>query len=811
MGIFMQRKFWFLVALVLASCFMPNVRADTAATIFETHQSLSPKDEEWTFNVAPVAAGQQVRLSLDARIDWPSLAGSNPWLRVAINGNFLIRQDLLNKRNDFKLKSGHELTWVNGDRWRILYSPDYTSAIEATDHPMSAPKDDPYHFVWDITRLVKPGTNVLKLYNLKQLPEPTTMLLRNARIEIGAPIPALNADVAEPAPTGPLTNFIVSGRKKLPFSVQVAPDGGLVLSAAGKRFPISTRTSLPGGKWQASAMAATVADAAFRSGKPLSNGQSKTVKWATPQYDVRRRVKVLDDHIHIADTLTNRSKELIGVIVENHLKYPSNPTQLRVAGRITELDEPSSVNIPENPAVFAGWPELSLGMIAEDDVFRVHIKSFNDSEGMGIADDRLGIVGGGSVTLEWSIYPVKPDTVASADYWTFVNAVRRNWGSNFTIPGPFAFPPRFTGTKPAEWYKDWVRSRGLKILAGDIPLYEDRTYGFGTGTKYATEWVAHERDWVQKLKATAPDVKTLAYFHAQASGEPGSEAKYPDSKMLGEKGEHLGINFSYPTPPYEYRVPLYLPTRENSYGKALWGYIDTCLDGMGMSGLYWDEMSYCMQPYVDHGPWDNHTVAIDPQTHAVLGKRTSLQLVMQPLQLDIVRSVRKRGKYVLANSQPMTRTMLREKIVRFTETPNYQWLNKIQFGSPVGLANRDAEPTVADTTRHIREMLAYGALYYSDIISQPNPPAWPFVSVMFPITPEEIRDGMVLGRERIQTARSGIFGWPDGARAEVYIVDAAGNRAANSLVKELAEKGRYRYEIRMPSDHFTVLVKKTTS
>lgn len=797
----MPRQLWFFLAVLLTPFWTSASRADTVQTIFEAHQSVSPTDEEFTFNLAPVPAGQQVRLSLEARIEWASLAGSNPWLRVAVNGNMLVRQDLLNKKNDFKINSGHEMTWVNGDRWRILYSPDYESAIVNPKHQMAAPKDDPYHFVWDISRLVKPGVNTVKLFNLKVLPEPTTMHFRNARIEVGAPLPLINSDAPTPAPTGPLTRYIATGRKTVPMRVGLLDDGRLGLAVAGKQFAFTTRTSLPDGKWQGPRYTSP--------GKgPLVNGQARKVKWSTGPYDVQRQIKVFGDHVHIADTLTNRSKELIGVMVEHRLDYPTAPESLRVAGRVAELDETTAQNVPENPSVYAQWPDLGIGLIAEDDVFRVHNKSFNDDKGIGLADEQLGIPAGKSVTLEWNIYPVASAGGVKSDYWGFVNAVRRNWGSNFTVPGPFGFPPRFTEIKPASYYKDWVTSRGLKIVVGDIAMFPDRHYAFGTGLKDVPAWVAREKDWIAKVRATVPDVKVLAYFHAQASGEPGSEQKYTDSYLIGDKGEHIGINFSMPNPPYEYRVPIYLPTRENSYGKALWPYIDASL-AMGVSGLYWDEMSYCVQPYVTPGPWDNHTVIIDPQTHAVTGKRTNAQLVMQPLQLDVVKYLRKRGKYLLANSQPMTRTMLRQKIVRFTETPNYGWLAKMHFGSPIGLANRDTAPTVADTTRHIRELLNNGALFYSDTIIQKDPPAWPFVSTMFPITPVEIREGMVLGSERIQTTRSGIFGWPDGAHAEVFVVAADGSRAPSSQVKEIVENGRARYEVRIPSDQFVVLVKKT--
>lgn len=81
---------------------------------------------------------------------------------------------------------------------------------------------------------------------------------------------------------------------------------------------------------------------------------------------------------------------------------------------------------------------------------------------------------------------------------------------------------------------------------------------------------------------------------------------------------------------------------------------------------------------------------------------------------------------------------------------------------------------------------------------------------MFPITPVELHEGMVLGEERIHTAKSGRFGWPDGSAADVYVIDAQGSRVEDPDASEVKEDGRRQYEIRMPSDHFAILVRRTS-
>lgn len=785
----MTVRYKILLVATLIGAMRPS-EADTTQTLIESRQVESPARVESSFTVPPFSVEHQVRLSLEARTVWETLAGSNFWIRVAVNGNYLTKPDLLNKRPEFKLRNGIDLAWSDGDRWRVLYSPDFEAAVTQKDHPYSCADADPYHFVWDITRHVHPGENSFRIEYLQVLAKPTTLGLRNVKIEVGRPISAPENEDVAPAPTGPLPTFVAKGPTKVEMEVRLASSGGMKVGISGKQFSLSTRTSLPDSQWYE-----TRAEVATNR---IGIGKSGTTSWKTDSYRVDRKVTVGADHIHIADTLSNPGKELVGVILEHQLLYQDRPMKACVAGREAFSEKAVDYNAC-HPSAFAQWKELGVGLVAEDDVFRVHIKSFSETGGIfgdiGLADEQLGIPPGSSVTLEWSIYPVP-----KGDYWDFVNAVRRNWGSNFTIPGPFAFTMHFRGAHPAEWYGDWVRKRSLKIVCGGIATYPDGKYAHGTGIEHAPKWVAFERDWTQKMLAAAPEVKALAYFHTQCSTEPDGVAKYADSRLIDEKGEHVHY-------PYHYPLPLYLPTRENSYGKALWGYVRTCLDEIGVSGLYWDEMSHSVLDYAYQAPWDGHTVIIDPKTHAVIGKRSSVALLMQPLQLDIINHLRQRGKFLMGNTQPTTRTMLQQKIVRFVETGTYSAVSETHLGCPLGLGNHHAEGTHADSALNVRRILEYGGIYYGHLYDR-NPAPWNFTEVMFPITPVEIREGMVLGEERIHTARSGRFGWPDGSAAGVYVVDGQGSRVASPMVKEVRENGRRLYEIRMPGDHFAVLVKK---
>jgi len=758
----------------------------TPQTIIDTLESASPARMERSFDVPAFGVEHQVRLELEARIDWPQLAGSNPWIRVLINGNALTQQDLLNKRDEFRLRNGMDVTWSKGDRWRVLYSPDFERAVRDVNHPQACPEADPYHYVWNITPYVQPGRNTLLIDNLQVLAKSTKLVLRNVRVEVGRPrSPPAEAAVA-PAPTGPLAEFVAGGPRTVPVQGLLMPGGTLQLKVAGRQLSITTRTSVPNGQWHE-----TVADG---EGKPLIEGQAVETRWETATCQIQRRVTVLADHIDVADQLTNTTSALIGVMGEHRLTSPGMPTDVRLSGRPV-LGATANAHDASHPSAFARWGDLAVGLVAVDDVFRVHVRSFAEAAGIGLSDHQLGIAPRKSITLEWSLYPLP-----GGDYWDFVNAVRRTWDTNFTIPGPFCFKMRFREKRPAEWYGDWVARRGLKFVAGGIAQYPNGRYAHGTGILHAPQWVAREADWTGKLRATAPGVEVLSYFHAQCSTEPDGETKYADSRLIDQQGQHLGY-------PYSYRLPLYLPTRENSYGKALWDYVHTFLETVGSSGLYWDEMSHSVLEYAYQAPWDGVTVVIDPRTHAVQGQRSSVTLLMQPLELEVIDYLRRHGKFLLANTQATTRTMLGQRVLRFVETGSYSAMIGTHLGCPLGLGNHHRENTQADSVRNAREILRQGGVYYGWQHHR-EPPAWNFTSVMYPITPVELREGIVFGQERILTARSGLFGWPDGAAAEVYVIDGQGQRVALPAIHEHRRGERRMYEIRMPGDHFAVLVRR---
>ena len=778
-----------LLGIIVACCFfgIRIVRADQIK-IFDEHRSHSPATFQFDVTVPAIPAGQQARLALDARIDWPTLSGSNPWMIVKVNDTIIKAKDLLNKPDKFRMSNGLEITWFGGrqNAWRVIYAPDFKKGYD-TNEPYAAMGADPYHYVWNITPYLHPGKNVIEITHLKILKDGTDLILRNGEIEIGDPIAPPASEQAKPAPTGPLGTNFVQKTPELPIHVEGAP-GELHIQTGDQKFTVQTRTSLPDGKWWTADAKSTF----------TSQSDSKVLSWQTPLYSVQRKIQIQQHRILVSDTYTNISEKMIGVMVEHQLQTPETPSKILLAGMDVSAQKSRTEN-STNPSVFLQLENGGAALLAEGDIFRAQAMEYREGDTAGLADYHLGIGPNASVTLQWAIYPLPRGPYENGDYWDFVNTVRGDWKTNFTIPGPFDFINAQPQMSVAE-VKDYLSSRQVKIICGGIAKYKNGKYAHGTGILFAPEFVQNEKDWATKVHATVPGVKVLCYFHSQISSEPDSAVKYADDRDHDIDGKEM----SYP---YQYDLPIFIPTIDNKYGKALWGYVKTIIDTIGADGLYWDEMSHSFNTYASRAPWDGCSALINPTTHEFIKPISNVALVTQPLRLQILDDLRRHGKYFMGNSQAATQTMMQQNMVRFVETGSYSALPGAQLECPLGLANNHPEDTQADVAQSVRDMLHYGCYYYGWTYRR-NPPAWDFEPLMYPMTPQRLGEGFVIGKERIVTAASGIFAFNDGARGDIYGVDENGARVKLPGVKELKAGNRYSYEVRIPSNHFVIIVRR---
>jgi hypothetical protein len=571
---------------------------------------------------------------------------------------------------------------------------------------------------------------------------------------------------------------------EIPAVIEVSAAGSLRFSIGKRQFAVRTRTSLPKGEW-------CEGGGAKDAWSELRRGATITTQWATPDYSVERRVTLHPDRIAVADTLRNSSAALLGVIAETRLELPEKPERTLLAGRaVKRLKQRSS---PSHPTAMAEFSDLAIALVAEDDIFRVHSRVSAEDGVLVLADPQLGIPPGMAHTLEWSVYPVP-----GGDYWDTVNAIRRNWGSNVTLRGPskWVIP---AGVPPtAEAANQWLQKTAMVVLCNQIFGTEEEkaqgiTIQYGTALHLCTTWCEQAANAVRSLKQADPTVETFVYTHQNLCTEPGHEQKYQDSRALDSAGKPATTVYSPPP-------SLFLPTLDNSYGKAMMGVNQLIVERLD-ANVYIDEITASNVPaygtYEDR--WDGCTVAIDPVSHAVIGKRSSAILLMQPWRAALLEYLTSKGKTVIANGPHYTRTMMTWPVQCFVESePEDNGVIGAHLGHPLCLAQPYNSDALARYVAARRLLDRAGIQFVSFSAEAP----------MFPITPIELRAGVVIGEERILTNRSGCFGWGDDSAADVYVFDGQAKRVDRPDAKEVRQGGTVTTELRMPSDHLAILVRR---
>jgi hypothetical protein len=151
--------------------------------------------------------------------------------------------------------------------------------------------------------------------------------------------------------------------------------------------------------------------------------------------------------------------------------------------------------------------------------------------------------------------------------------------------------------------------------------------------------------------------------------------------------------------------------------------------------------------------------------------------------------------------------MLRHRLPRFVESGDDAQLPWAHLWSPIALGDRLRERGPADVAARIAAHLERGLLYYfsSPQVKLEAPSA---ASLMFPATPLRLDAGMLLARERIVTARSGTYGWDDGATHEVHVFGADGREMANAGSRTFEENGKRWTALTLGSGKTAVVVRR---
>ncbi len=718
-----------------------------------------------SFSCPAVPSGRIAVLALEARLDTPHVAGHTPALRLRLNGKVLDGARLLNKPRRAKARCGKIWSLVAGDRFTTYYAPDFTS-----------PDRDPHYGLLDgiraclfelrVTDLLAAGTNRLEIENAAAPNVRRRLIAARVRVEFRPPPPPPKERA--PAPTGPLPVYEPRRAFRLSYRAKQLPGGRIEVRFAGRRIVIESRFSTPKPAWVAGE------NAYFR---------------------FQRRLETAPEMIVVRDTFTNRTDQPLALMHRYELRIPQGKARVWLAG-IERPGQATRVSEPANPTSFAAVAGAGIGLAALDDVFRLHVLNYRAGGRLGLADNQFALKPHASYTAVWAVIPVD-----RPDYWRFINALRRRMSANFTIPGAFAFlraDPRITGKWSDAQIRSFIRLKDAQYVCASItyPMYKGR-YPHGT----AFQRIDHQnfRNAFARWRRLVPQAKELVYFHCFLDVTDDGPKRFAGARVLRPDGRQA-----------DYGKPwqrIYCPTLENAYGRAVSRNIDIIFNEIGADGVYWDEHEYSSTRYHYGSPWDGVSCDIDPIKMTVNRFKSSVTLLSEGWRLALAKRILKHGP-LIGNGPPLTRAMAALHFPCFVETGSITNCARAHLYSPIALGDHLTERSELDAYHTMLAALDFGCVYhwYNDVTVIPT--HHHLVRYMYPITPMELHAGYIIGRERIITRRSGLFGWGDDSAMEVHVFDHTGREVRGFKAPRVRKNGRTYVELRLPGEWSAAIVRK---
>ncbi len=751
---------------------------------------------KFTLTAAQLAGRPALRF--EARLDHQALAGSTYALRLALNGAALEADRLVNKPAETQMMSGMILAWYGQGAFRIVCSPDYQAA-NRDDHPACLIGGHAYDFILDVADRLRVGENVLTLSHTAPTITNPVVLRDVALVE---PPERVASPVDAPAPTGPLPRCEPAPVGPVSYRLTPLPHGGMAVEVGGRRFVLRSAFSYPNAGWNTLSDTRGAGEEAGWQPVVEPTAEGLRVRAKDASFRVERTVTRHDERLEVADKLTNLTEADLHLGMR-HAVVLAGLTEVTVTvhgltARIPRVADRGG----DNPTVLVRSGTPAVGVVAEDDVLRAQCAQQADPDlgEAGLLDHFFMLRPRAEYVVRWSVYPL-PD----GEYFSFVNAIRRTWATNFTVPGPFAFVPHPSniGDQVTD-LRAWLDLAALKVVGLQIP--NPRPLELAHGLAYLNEPAEQQRLKAQadELRRLAPDLKILHYVDVYLTRDETAPERYPDDRHLGPDGKQ------YAYAPGSWKPPFWLfcPTLANAYGQAMAGYYDLCLDRLGFDGIYWDEMSRSAQLVIDNAE-DGFSAYPNLQTMTIARKVALVPLYCRDFQEHHARRLLDAGKVLIANGQPETETLTRLRFPRFVEAWHPTNLRNAHLYCPLGLGSPDRIRHEDDLAVNIRENLEQGGLWYYYL-------GWSRVKLtrrtitehMFPFTPIELRAGMLYGRERILTSRSGLFGWGDRSPRRVYVYDRKGVCQPDFAAPTRDLDGKLYTELRLPGGWLAAVVRE---
>jgi hypothetical protein len=753
-----------ITALVVGLIALPILSLSAKNIPLISKEISIPRSGSRTFGFGTVSQrGTTVLLEVSSRLNNRNLGGSTAIMTIFVNGKEVkvsknrhaIR--LVNKPLISPVAANTPASWFADARaWRVIYAPDFKGGLKQSFY-----KGDPYTLVLDITDLIDPtAENRLKLVNLvtnsarwrglKSNAGELVVQRLNIRTKRGAsPMMLPSVDIK------PIINRGQAAVGSAEYSGKIMPGGGFAITVGKRQWNFASAFSYPNAGL----------NYLLPSGKAKGQvGWKVRVKLRkdggdifarSPHYKLHRSIRFTARKVEVKDKLTNRNSRLaLGLMVrhEVNLKGLKVPV-IRLAGN----PDPAvnKYHSGMNPSVHISLPDQSIGLLCEDDVFRNQVKLFCKSSTAGICTEMLRLGPGKTYCLEWSVYPV-----AGPDYFDFINLVRKDWGANFTLNGPYTlFNPEWILAKPIEKLREMFAHHGIKyaISNGSWRIgnrTKNQRNAFGTGV-FENIWADHRRklrEAAARIRKAAPQVKIMTYFDSRRDSAKGCHERFRDSWWTNSKGKQLFTTWG--APGTNNLCYTFIPMLNNSFGKAMLASVDRYISETDSDSIYWDEMGGgggFGKIGITYNMFDGNSCLLDLKRYTIKREVGIPSLLINSYLLAVSKLLHDQGRPLLGNGGADTRSLLASKVPRMLEIQhNDFWCYESNLGSPLGWTY----PCGFSFKGTIRT-IGLGCLP----LGVPLGAKHEISRYLFPFTPIELHHGYLLGKERAIVLHDGNYGW----------------------------------------------------
>ena len=805
-------------------------------------------------------AGTRVVLRFQSRLQADRPGGWNYYLGIALNGRpvhgFTANGTprLLNRGLEVTLDEGRAYTWpwwgaVPGVETSLLTFFGPGGAM--LDERIKSDRNELYWHMIDVTDLVHFRKMGLDDQVIEAKPNQLTLsngllfgFVKNAKYELVVddlavgylPVKAWQRKVgALGAGVETLKDAVALAGAG--FELRVGRSGAAHVVRNGQTFALQSRFSMAGERIGENAFAAIPGERQSAAWKPdVTRPDDATIEVVAEcgPYAIVRRFKLDGHRVRVSDRIRNLRDRPLGLRIRHSMDAdPACPDILLSGTSETTLEQAA-----QNPTILLLTDKARLGVLLEDNVLRIQAAMSSRPSHAEFRTIHFGLKPNAEYTCEFTLYTYDPP----ADYWTFLNEVRRDWDVNYAIEGPWDF---FNVQRNRHLIEDvdrlraYLKRKRLRIVALapwiDYENFDPDTGGLVTREKYRKLMT----DAARAFRAADPTIKVTGCMESfpislsiedsralwQMLGKPPQGYPLVTADMLRKlKGlNEADLDTLFVNPQGKIAVELYYrgggPGREATPMVALAAYpvvgnrhharlmeqARFIKESCGLDGIYIDcfSMAYSggmAHMRFDYGKWDGHTVDVDSDTGRVSAAYTDAGLVGAASRAALIRYCLRDGGVFVANSYPVVRETQSLRTFRFSESEycfnpldlqrgqKPEWFARMtggQLSTPIGLGYRPVRLRPHDRENYARILgkaavtyLRFGGLSYhytAEIPAEgPGSGEYGIFNRMFPITPVELREGAMIGRERIVTAVSGAFPWQGDAEPVVSGFDLNG-------------------------------------